>query len=289
MTLHFDPADPRFGPEHDVPDRCYKFTPKPKSVWTFYGAVVQMRYALIAGTPSKPDIIESWLRTKGFTDSADERRAAMIQTLREQGLAVDDTWDMDALVDASKALAAQENTNVFKRPPLPDGRPGPLCLEARCIKAALREATNIRFAGQRWGKTNKSPRGMVAERVFVDPNFISLGVMEPSNTLLFVGHVTGRSGPQSTLSYYESVDRARLTFLIRVEDDFITPDQWGELWEHMQEGGLGALRSQEMGRFDLLQFQKLATEEVLGFRPPADQLRDIEPERALGDGQLVHA
>jgi hypothetical protein len=74
---------------------------------------------------------------------------------------------------------------------------------------------------------------------------------------MMIGHVTGPDGPRSTLGYYEYVRRGVIEFDVLVTRDSIKEEWWVDLWTHMEENGLGALRSQGYGKFDLLAWDQV--------------------------------
>jgi hypothetical protein len=234
-------------------------------LWYYAAMTIKMRDKLMAGVPRDPNIIEGWMRTKaGISSGTEEMRQALLTTLRELGIAVDEQMTFEELVDASEALAGVKSTNAFKR-----DETG-LYIEGRQIKAAIKENVNILFAKQKWGKTGKGPRGYTAERVFVVEDRIHLGRKEPDGTDLIIGHVTGPAGPRSTLAYHEYVQGAELTFHIMemrvdAEGRSLDPDHWKMLWVSAQENGIGALRSQGHGRFDVIHYQDVSREEAMTY------------------------
>jgi hypothetical protein len=205
----------------------------------------------MGGTPRNPQVIEGWLRSKSGVTDEEEIQSMMRRTMVESG-----TWRPDMtpeeIAEASKQVAALKETTGFKIDP-----EGGLYIEQRQIKAALKESTNILYAGDKWGPTRKGPKQFLAERVFVTPEHISLGRMEPDGVELVIGHIVGPQGPRSTLGYHEYVLRPILDFDVLVARDSILEEWWVDLWTHMEENGLGALRSQGYGRFDLLKWEKI--------------------------------
>lgn len=244
------------------------FDTEPSDLFIRYRCRLQFRDRVVGGTPSNPRMIEGWLRTKmGLTQEA-EVRALTKQTLIELGVDAeifaddaDEDIRFETLQQASEAIAKHSNTTMFKRDQ--DG----LYLEARAVKAMLKEAVNILYAGERWNKRpgapgkadtgGKAPRSTVAESVFVEPQHISLGVFEPSGIDLAIGHIVGPQGPRSTLSYYEYVERATIEFVVLVLKDRVDPKRWPDIWRLAQENALGAKRSQSMGQFDVLHWERL--------------------------------
>ncbi len=229
------------------------------NVFTTYHARLELRDKLMGGVPTNPKIIEGWLRAKAGIEDELEVRQAMLRTLRE--LDPDTTFDPNAsfeeLVQASERLAASTQTNGFKQ----DDRG--LYIEARQVKAALKESTNILFpyikgnAKHMWGATKKTPKSFVAERVFVNPDHLHVGAMEPTGIDLMIGRVPGKDGKRSTITYYEYVERPTIEFDVMVAENAITAGQWAQLWVHCQENGIGALRSQGHGRFDITEWKQV--------------------------------
>lgn len=230
------------------------------TLFTTYRVALTFTGKIMGGVPRDPQIIEGWLRSKAGIDDEQEVRQAMLRTLVELGAELTGTETFDEIVAASEALAAQRQTNGFKR----DDQG--LYIESRQVKAMLKESVNILFAGDRWGRTKKGPRSYTAERLFVRPDRIHLGRMEPDGVDMVIGHVTGPQGPRSTLGYHEYVEQASIEFTVDSTDatpggkgaptDCIDPDHWPLIWMHAEANGLGALRSQGHGQFAVTAFEK---------------------------------
>jgi hypothetical protein len=221
-------------------------------VFARYAVTIKFRDKIMGGVPKDAKIIESWLRAKAGIEQKEELRRAMLQTILDNGGDVNDEMTYEEISDAAAKLSLHRQTNGFKR----DNEVG-LYLESRAVKAGFKESTNVLFAGSQWGPTRKGPRNFVAERVFVSPDKISLGVQEPTGIELFIGHTSGPSGPQSNLTHIEYVTQPTIKFVVMVARDGVEDNHWPEIFVHMQENGLGALRSQGFGRFDVLQFDRL--------------------------------
>jgi hypothetical protein len=164
---------------------------------------------------------------------------------------VSEDMSFEQLEELSKGLAAEKQTNGFKR-----GAEG-LYLETRAVKAGLKEWTNILYAGQRVGPTKKGPKSYTAERVFPVGDEIPLGRQEPDGVHLFIGHTSGPSGPKSNLTLYEYVQQPSIAFELLVAEDSIPHDWWPRIWPIGEENGLGALRSQGFGRFSVTHWERL--------------------------------
>jgi hypothetical protein len=122
----------------------------------------------------------------------------------------------------------------------------------------LKESTNVVFGGERFGPTRKTGKPFVAERVFIEPDQLWLGVTEPAGVEMTIGHVFSPAGPRSIVGYHEYVQTATLEFQVLTMRDCLTPEQWADLWVHAQENGLGALRSQGFGRFFIEQWERIS-------------------------------
>jgi len=210
-----------------------------------YRARMVFRDKLIGGVPKDPKLIEGWLRARPGLQDAQGIRQAMLRTLADLGVDVQEDMTFEQLEQASAALAARKQTTGFKV-----GEHG-LYVEARQVKAMLKESTNILFAGERWGVTRKGPRSFLAERVFVEPDKLWLGRQEPTGVELMIGHLSGPTGPRSTLGYHEYVQQPLLEFTVPAVRDALTRERWAHIWVLAQEKGFGALRSLGFARFYL--------------------------------------
>lgn len=233
-------------------------------VFTTYHARLQFRGRIMGGTPKDPGVIEGWLRSKAGVTDEEEITSMMIRTLYELGIDVPNNATTEQVIEASKALAGKSAVG-FKR----DNNG--LFIEGRQVKAMLKECVNILYGGSEgWANPRakkkkdsdeplykKAPRNFTAERVFVNPERIYLGVKDPTDVDLVIGHIIGPQGPRSTLTYYEYVEAPAIAFDVMVTDDAIPQECWPEIWVQAQEIGLGAVRSQGQGRFDILAWDKV--------------------------------
>jgi hypothetical protein len=335
------------------------------SVFSRYALALNWRDRLAGGTPSDPKLIEGWLKSKmpGMTSDI-ERRHMLIRTLQEMGAELPTDQDimaisMEQLEEAASKVAASRGANGFKRPNRrvrtytvtgADGKerqeqeiihPGYLAIETRHLKAAIKEWVNILFAGTKWGRTNKAPKGFTAERVFINPlldpaiigqevyleltepdpqdgtkrmpkypDFLFLTrynesgvgpmftmVTEPDDVETFIGHVTGPQGPRSNLTRVEVVKSATIHVDMQVLRDEIEHHHWPIILLTGQEEGLGAMRSQGYGRFDVVRFERtggkyrpLESWEELAKKVDADAiLRDYQEAKgkAKKDGEIA--
>lgn len=216
-----------------------------------YRVRLEFRDRIYGGVPGDPEIIEGWLRSKAGITQDVEVRNAVLRTLSELGheLSAEDSYD--EISRAVKEVADSRQVNRFKR----DDQG--LYIEARQVKAMLKECCNIMFAGDRWGKTKKGPKNFLSERIFVRPDRIHLGVAEPSGVETFVCHTVGPRGPMSSLNAVEYVKRPSAELVVWSLNDEVTEEQWGAIWVAAQENGLGARRSQSGGQFDVTLWERV--------------------------------
>lgn len=216
---------------------------------------------VLGGTPKDPHVMDVWLRTKASaTTDQEEIRQRLLDTLIDMGYEASADASYADLVAASKELAGEQGTSGFKF----DNRG--LFLESRQIKALLRETVNIVYGDRpvelRKNKTTgkavtKGAKAAFVERVFCDTPRIYLGRQEADGLEFRVGHIVDRQGPRATLGYYEYVERAEITFEISVLRDYLTPDDWADIWRHAEKNGLGAVRSQDFGRFVVTGWERI--------------------------------
>lgn len=219
-------------------------------VFTKYRVEIAFTDLVMGGVPQKPEIIESWLRGR-ILGGDEEMRIQLIKTLDDIGIEVPADATREEVIEAANKMAAQRQGNTFRQ----DERG--MCLGDYQFKALYKEATNILFAGQRWGATKKGPKNAMAEWVFVDEKRIPLGFPEPTGVHTQVGHVTGPKGPRSTLTYYDYCERPRCTFTVSSLEDRVERGQWERILIAGEKLGLGALRSLSHGQFVVTGFEKL--------------------------------
>lgn len=228
-------------------------------LFTVYHAQLVFRDRIMGGIPKDAGVIEGWIRSKAGITSEEEIMGLMVKTLYELGIDVPENASHEAIIEASKKIAGGKSAVGFKRDD------AGLYIEGRQVKALLKECVNILYSGtEGWANPRakkkkdsdealyrKSPKNFTAERVFVNPVKIYLGVPEPTGVDLIIGHVKGPKGDRATLTYHEYVMEATIEFDVQVTDDSIPHEAWPEIWTQAQEIGLGAVRSQSYGRFDI--------------------------------------
>lgn len=233
------------------------------ALFTRYQATLKFRTAICGGIPKDSKAIEGWLTGKALDNSDKQRllRENLVTFLVANGMTVEDDISLEDLAEAAKKFAGEKHTTGFRR--LTDGSP---YIEGRTIKAMLKEVINILYAGQRgaFGSNNPTKKGaksFVAERIFVQEDVVPLNVTKDDVDIeMFITHTNGPAGPISGLNYVEMVYEPTVTFTVKALKDCIPGDDWASFWELAQENGLGAKRSQQFGRFDIVGWKRLPDE-----------------------------
>lgn len=195
-------------------------------MWRHYEVTLQFRDKVVGGIPKSKEMIERWLQARKKPELID-------QTVAEMGDQLDET--IDTMWTGFKA----DEKGLY--------------IETRQIKAMFKEAANvIRHAIGFKGFM----KARVAEKVFIYPDKVYLGVTEPTGWEERPIHIITRQGPRSAFKRYDYVERARITFNFKVLDDGqITDEHLDAILEYAQDAGLGADRSQGMGKFDVVEFK----------------------------------
>lgn len=216
---------------------------------------------LRGGVPSDPKVAEGWIRTK-FSD-----KDAVIKELVEETIAarLGDGEPVERAVAVDEAIAAVADTrclNGFKRTPA-----GELYIEARQIKAMIKEGANIRWPKGRWGATSKGTRSWFAEHVFVPdaPILICDVFGKPRTSVDEVAQDFVHTRFGAAIKYAETVRNAIVQFTVKADWDLDAerakdgePRSWGHLWVTAEQQGLGADRSQGFGAFQVTRWERIS-------------------------------
>lgn len=191
---------------------------------------------IAGGTPTDPRVAEAWLKTKLGVDKDDLIREAVAEVMVERGVGAD---------EATAVVSQNKHLNGFRRDD------NGLYIEGRQVKAAIKEAANVRWPKDRWGPSRKGTLSFFAEHVFCQEDRIPLGVTEPSGVAQRFVHTWRGSGIQ----YEEYVDDAKLAFTVATDHDF-SKEEWALLWLTGEQQGIGASRSQGYGRYEVVRWDK---------------------------------
>jgi|SRR5262245_60847752 len=195
---------------------------------------------LVGGIPKHPSIVEKWQAARwnekakllpGDPTSPEEAAERTIELLGEEvHEEVAGIW-----------------TGFVQHPD------GGLGFEGRNVKAMFKESANIlRTMVLVKGKVIPL-RARVAERVFVKPNVISLGMDKPTGTIERPIHVMTAQGPRTALKRTDYIDNAKVSCqLLVLEDGMITQDILTDILTHASLNGIGTDRSQGAGTFEFI-------------------------------------
>lgn len=193
---------------------------------------------IAGGTPTDPKVAEGFVRSKLGLDKDDLIREAVAEIMAERGVNAE---------EAAVIVAANRHLNGFKRT-----KAGELYIEGRQLKAAIKEAANVRWPKDRWGPSRKGTLSFFAEHMFVMDDIMSLGVTEPTGIAQRFVHTWRGSGIQ----YEEYVDGVNLDFRVTTDHKF-EKEQIALLWLTGEQQGLGASRSQGYGRYEVTRWDTL--------------------------------
>lgn len=196
---------------------------------------VLLVHEIHGGVPSDPNKAEGWIRSK-MELKDDQIRSLVIGTMAERNLNAD-----EAIEEAAKL----KHLNGFKRDS--EG----LYIEGRQLKAAIKEAANIRWPKERWGVSRKGTLGFFSEHVFVVEDRLHLGVEQPSGVHQRFVHTWRGAGIQ----YEEYVTEAKVAFTVVTDRDF-KKEQWAQLWLTGEQQGIGASRSLGFGTYEVIEWGK---------------------------------
>jgi hypothetical protein len=219
------------------------------------------------GIPSNPKTIEGWLRTNMGISDEEELQEFTFRTLTELGYEPH-TMTYQAIEEAAKEAALGLHANVFKR-----DEHG-LFIEGRQVFAALKEATEILYKGVKWGRrpgkqgspidayVGKAASAFFPERVHIVESRIYLGRDEPDDLELVIVHPRDPSR-SSSMHYQQVVVRPIVHFHVEelvdheVPSNRVPDDAWPRIFRLAQNNGIGARRSQQMGKFKVTRFEEV--------------------------------
>ena len=209
----------------------------------FHTYRVTLRLKDIAGgIPAHPDLIEPWINATN-KEKSEEERQKIIEAHKE---------DLPSVSEEKEA----RSTTTFKRDD------SGLYIEARQVKAMMKEAGNILkdYLGV------KALKSKVADQVFVtsevegmkDDHKIYLSRDKPDCTEERPVHAMTPQGPRSSLKRSDIVKDTEISFIVhKFDNKELTEDVLMGIFDFSQRSGLGADRSQDRGRFELVKITRL--------------------------------
>lgn len=192
------------------------------------------------GIPSDPKTAEEWILSK-ISDTDDRIRQLVAETMLARGITAD---------EAAVEVDQLKHLNGFDR-----DEHG-LYLGLRNFMAMLKEGASVAMAvGQinmrGWGLTKKNIKGFLVEHIVPVQDRFYLGVNEPSGVAQHFPHTFNGNGIQ----YVEYVTDAKIDFELKCDYDF-DDAFWRALWTKAENQGIGAMRSQGYGRFQVVRWER---------------------------------
>lgn len=226
------------------------FAPFTPSVWPYKYDGTLFMHSIAGGTPSDPNVAEGWLKSK--TAAKDDLvRGLVMEIMADRGI------DLET---ATKEADRLKHLNGFKRDPQRG-----LYVDGRCLKAAIKEAASVARAADkleaRWGKTSKGILNFVAEHIQVVESRLyfrtqdGAPVTEP-DTVIQSFPKNARTG-QTGIQYTEVCEGVFIDFTV-ISDWKFSDAEWATIWGTGEYQGLGATRSQGMGRYAVTRWDQAA-------------------------------
>lgn len=244
-----------------------------RALYDIYRVEIAIRDRLCGGMPKSADLIEAWVKaTTGYNDQqtkaqTDEARAVLLEEVTER------SWN-GFPADAS---------GVF--------------VWARQIKALFKEcATMLRVTVDKRGSKQIFQHGFEIKSM-TGGDRIHIGRPKADGYSEGPIHVQTPQGPRTALKRVDYVERPTLTFEVWVlstapaETRHVGQEDIETMLTFAQENGLGADRSQGMGKFDVVSFdvvQKVsrkATKEEPAAEPEKKPARRVK-HPSLDDAPL---
>ena len=217
-------------------------------MWKRYAVELRFTTPFASSTPKNPKDIEAMLIARAPSEAE----------LRKRKDAGEEIVPLDELGEqvAEEVKASEEVERgyaTFKR----DGKG--LYYEARCVKAHIKDCAN-----QLQGFLEiKALKSKVANRVYVEPAKIYLGKSEPDGNETRIVHAMTMKGPRSSLKTIDYVDRPTLKFTLKMLDDGVVDEAiLKAIFEYGGEHGMGQERSQDWGKYELMELEEQSRREI---------------------------
>lgn len=220
-------------------------------VWKHTYEVTLKLRDIAGGVPSDPKVAEGWIKSK----VKDSTKSDRIQQAVQQMMAERNLTEAQAVEELNK----HRNVNGFWR----DGTTGQLYIEGRQVKAALKEAVSVAVAAgnleaRKWGKTNKGAISFAAEHIQVMTGQVLLyhedwtPMKEATRVLQTfpVNPITKQTGIQ----YTEVCENALAMFRVATDCEDFSEEAWATIFLTGGLQGLGASRSQDHGRYEVIEW-----------------------------------
>lgn len=255
---------------------------------------------LVGGTPTDQKVAEGWIRTKMGESSEELIREEVERIMEARGVTPDIAAeeaarnrhltgfkrDFGTALARADQLKATTDGVVFagerKIFTMAEARRtfGQLYIDARQLKAMLKEAALIAGSADhvsmtKWGKTNKSLKGFLAEHLFIEEERAYMDRTEPDAIVQSFVHTWRGAG----IKLEEHVYGAELEFTIVCDYPFEEheKDFFAKILVVGEMNGVGASRSQGYGRFAVTRFDAFKPENVAHAVPRKATARKAAP------------
>lgn len=236
--------------------------------YAVYHAKIHVMDRLLAGIPNDPAMMDRWIFSQGIKDTT-KRLEYTLATLREIGQPIPEgETTLEEAVETFQMLA-ENQTEVFKQ------NERGIYFEGRQIRSMLKEAQAVTLPdreifvrtlkkvdkdGKRTDQKKLLIYGAFVETVVCHDHRIRMfrdgeEIKEPDGIQIWPGHIKGPP-PRSVLHRNEYVDDVEMEFDIVIRGDYFTEEEWDIIWCYGEMHGLGSARSQDNGRFEVLEWAR---------------------------------
>ena len=226
-----------------------KFVPK---VWAYQYRTTLLFQDIACGVPSDPKVAEGWIKSKIKDPAKSDRiRQAVEDIMQNRGLTED---------EATEEVNSKRNCNGFLR----DRKTGQFYIMGYQIKAALKEAVSVAVAAdnipaKQWGKTGKGAISFASEHIQVVDEHVFLtrgGQPVTQADEVKQSFPINKITKQTSIQYTEICRDVAVTFTVATDWQF-TDEQWGTIWVTGNLQGIGASRSQDHGRYNVVAWDRI--------------------------------
>jgi hypothetical protein len=219
------------------------------ALYRVYRIRLVFRDRVMGGYPKNPKLIASWIKARTGHDD---------DITRQQVEAANEAMEMQAIEDSTWTGFPSDANGLY--------------LETRALKAAWRESLSVL---QIFVKKTGSKQ-IYQHAFFVEgeqhQDRVYLGRMEPDGDLERAIHPSTPQGKRSALKRTDFVERAEITYLLKVLDTasqekrHLGMSELRKALALMQDNGLGADRSQGFGKFDVVELEQICDSKSKGNR-----------------------
>jgi len=220
-----------------------------EKLYVKYEVEEQFRDKVYGGIPKSEEMIVPWLVGRGVPKPVAEELAVSISLgIKSKGERQEEVEELEPEVSKAWTGFLSDDEGLY--------------VEARQVKASLKEAANILYRTPAYKRQLLGYRQVINHGVFVHPDKIRLMkdgevVKRPDGWDESPIHVMGPRGERTALKRQDYVRNATIIYQIWVTGGLLSEHLLKTMLTLNQEQGRGASRSQGAGTFDVKRFQKL--------------------------------